>query len=87
MSHEIRCENFVGDVEVRFVENRIEALDKYLRSFFGREPSSAYLVMRWLCGNLRASIEHKPWKLETAALTVAHPEGIVHRDIKPENIL
>ncbi|MBL8130711.1 MAG: protein kinase [Anaerolineae bacterium] len=63
---------------------------------YWRDPEGAYLIMRWLSANLRASLDPGAWKLEAAArlldhlseaLTVAHREGIVHRDIKPENIL
>jgi WD40 repeat protein/serine/threonine protein kinase len=64
---------------------------------YWREPSGAYLVMRWLRGgNLRDRALQTPLSLaETsrmldqiaAALEVAHRHRIVHRDIKPENIL
>ncbi len=63
---------------------------------YWRDPEGAYLVMRWLRGNLRHSIDKGAWGLPAtaylldqlaAALAVAHREGIIHRDIKPENIL
>lgn len=64
---------------------------------FWREPTGAYLVMRWLRGgSLRDKLVGKPLPLDDVsewledicnALASAHKQGIVHRDIKPENIL
>lgn len=65
---------------------------------YWRDPTGAYLVMRYLRGGaLRESIrESGPWNPRAAvrllnqigaALTVAHRRNVVHRDIKPANIL
>jgi WD40 repeat protein/serine/threonine protein kinase len=65
---------------------------------YWRDPTGAYLVMRYLRGGaLRDSIrESGPWSPRASvrllnqigsALTVAHRRNVVHRDIKPANIL
>lgn len=65
---------------------------------YWRDPTGAYLVMRFLRGGtLRDSVrENGPWTPRNAvrllnqigaALTVAHRRNVVHRDIKPANIL
>jgi WD40 repeat protein len=65
---------------------------------YWREPSGAYLVMRYLRGgSLSDSLrDHGPWSPEKAAellaqiasaLAVAHRQNVIHRDLKPENIL
>ncbi len=64
---------------------------------YWRDPSGAYLVMRWLKGgNLQDDLTRGPWMPEpavqlidqiSAALSLAHRQGVVHCDIKPANIL
>jgi WD40 repeat protein/transcriptional regulator with XRE-family HTH domain len=64
---------------------------------YWRDPSGAYLVMRYVDGgSLRAALGHGPWSLDQttrlleqigAALALSHQHGVVHRDIKPANIL
>lgn len=34
---------------------------------YWRDPTGAYLVMRWLRGSLRSSLERMPWKLDATA--------------------
>ncbi|HEU5100496.1 MAG TPA: protein kinase [Roseiflexaceae bacterium] len=64
---------------------------------YWRDPSGAYLVMRYVRGgNLQAALESGPWPVERttrlleqigAALAFAHRHRVVHRDLKPANIL
>ncbi len=64
---------------------------------YWRDPTGAYLVMRWLRGgNLSDAIKQGPLPLDKLirfldqigdALAFAHRRGIVHRDLKPANIL
>jgi WD40 repeat protein/serine/threonine protein kinase len=65
---------------------------------YWREPSGAYLVMRWLRGGSIQDLIKEKGALDLAsiskmltqiseALIVAHRQGVVHRDLKPENIL
>ena len=64
---------------------------------YWRDPTGAYLVMRWMSGgSLTTVLRQSHLALDAvvrvvnqlaAALTFAHRQGVVHRDIKPANIL
>lgn len=64
---------------------------------YWRDPSGAYLVMRWLRGgSLRGYLKQSKLTIPqvvrvlnqiASALAFAHQHNVIHRDIKPENIL
>jgi serine/threonine protein kinase len=84
------------EIEAQFVI-QLEHLHIVPLYDYWRDPSGAYLVMRWMHGgNLREAIDKGPFDLRTAAtildqiasgLATAHRKNIIHRDIKPSNIL
>src|SRR5690242_21519023 len=64
---------------------------------YWRDPSGAFLVMRWLRGgSLHDALAAGPLALPltvcvleqlAGALTAAHRRGVIHRDLKPANVL
>ncbi|MFN2234000.1 MAG: protein kinase domain-containing protein [Anaerolineales bacterium] len=64
---------------------------------YWRDPSGAYIVMRYLSeGSLQAALQKEAFNLEltarmldqvSSALALAHRNGVVHCDLKPNNIL
>lgn len=85
------------ELEARLIA-RIESQNIVPVYDFWRDPTGAFLVMRWLRGeNLRTYLnQNDPLPLNfivkvffqlVSALDIAHQHHVVHRDIKPENVL
>ncbi|HEX9615821.1 MAG TPA: protein kinase, partial [Anaerolineales bacterium] len=76
---------------------RLEHIHMVTLYDYWRDPSGAYLAMRWLRGgSLKEAIQERPFSVREAArlmdqvgsaLAAAHRNDIVHRDLKPSNIL
>jgi len=84
------------EVEAQLVA-RLEHLHIVPLYDYWRDPSGAYLVMRWLRGgSLKEALHSNPLDLAStvnllhqiaSGLSVAHRREIVHRNLKPSNIL
>jgi WD40 repeat protein/serine/threonine protein kinase len=84
------------EAEARIIA-RLEHLHIVSLYDYWREPSGAYLVMRWLKGgSLRGILKQSQLTIPqtvrmlnqvASSLSFAHSQNVIHRDIKPENIL
>jgi WD40 repeat protein/serine/threonine protein kinase len=84
------------EAEARIIA-RLEHLHIVSLYDYWREPSGAYLVMRWLKGgSLRSILRQSQLTIPqtvrmlnqvASSLSFAHSQNVIHRDIKPENIL
>ncbi len=84
------------EAEARII-GRLEHFNIVTLYDYWRDPSGAYLVMRWLRGgSLRGYLKQSKLTIPqvvrvlnqiASALSFAHQHNVIHRDIKPENIL
>jgi serine/threonine protein kinase len=84
------------EAEARIIA-RLEHLHIVTLYDYWRDPSGAYLIMRWLKGgSLRGYLKRNQMTIPqivrlvnqiSSALAFGHQLNVIHRDIKPENIL